>query len=56
MALFNIAQRSRAQRQINLDLLITQRYAPGEFAGSSDPHTPDSIKQVVEWKKLGGRV
>jgi glucose 1-dehydrogenase len=33
----------------HLDQLITERYTPGQFAGSVDHHGADSIKQVVEW-------
>jgi len=33
----------------HLDRLITERYTPGQFAGSVDHHEADSIKQVVEW-------
>jgi threonine dehydrogenase-like Zn-dependent dehydrogenase len=33
----------------HLDQLITERYTPGQFAGSVDHHEADSIKQVVEW-------
>jgi glucose 1-dehydrogenase len=33
----------------HLDQLITERYTPGQFAGSVDHLEADSIKQVVEW-------
>jgi threonine dehydrogenase-like Zn-dependent dehydrogenase len=45
-------EQARSRWGTHLDGLITQRYAPAEFATSSDPHTPDSIKQVVEWTTL----
>lgn len=32
-----------------VDKLITQRFTPEQFVGSTDRHEPDSIKQVVEW-------
>jgi hypothetical protein len=31
------------------DKLITERYKPDQFVGSSDRHELDSIKQVIEW-------
>lgn len=33
----------------HLHKLITQQFTPEQFAASSDQHSPDSIKQVVEW-------
>ena len=48
-------EQARSRWGTHLDGLITQRYAPAEFASSSDPHTPDSIKEVVEWTTLARR-
>ena len=45
-------EQARSRWGTHLDGLITQRYAPAEFTSSSDPHTPDAIKEVVEWTTL----
>jgi len=29
--------------------LITHRYSPEQFAGFSDHHPSDAIKEVIEW-------
>jgi threonine dehydrogenase-like Zn-dependent dehydrogenase len=42
-------EQARSRWGTHLDGLITQRYAPAEFTSSPEPHTPDAIKQVVEW-------
>jgi Glucose dehydrogenase C-terminus len=48
-------EQARSRWGAHLDGLITQRYAPAEFASSPDRHEPDSIKQVVEWTSLAQR-